>query len=51
VQLEKVGHYKLGQANAPLTAETIDASLGLLRGAALTWILVCFTAEVIRFVY
>lgn len=51
VQLEKVGHYKLGRAGASLTTETIDGSLGLLQGATLGWIVVCFATEVIRFVY
>ena len=47
VQLEKVGHYKLGRTNAPLGAETIDASLGLVQIAAAGWLLVCFTIGVI----
>ena len=51
VQLEKVGHYKLGRANALLVPETIDESLRLVQIAAVTWIMVCFAVEVIRFVY
>jgi adenosylcobinamide-phosphate synthase len=51
VQLEKVGHYKLGRANAPLVPETIDESLSLVQIAAVTWILVCFAIEVIYLVY
>jgi len=51
VQLEKVGHYKLGRGHAPLVPETIDESLRLVRIAAAAWILLCFAIEVIRFVY
>lgn len=51
VQLEKVGHYKLGRANARLVPETIDESLSLVQIAAVTWILVCFAIEVIYLVY
>jgi len=51
VQLEKVGHYKLGRANAPLVPETIDESLSLVQIAAVTWILVCLVIEVIHLVY
>ena len=49
VQLEKVGHYKLGRANAPLTPETIDAALKLILISALSWSLICFIAGVICF--
>ncbi len=49
VQLEKVGHYKLGSRNAPLAPGTIDASLKLVQIAALTWLLVI--AGVIYLVY
>ena len=51
VQLEKVGHYKLGRADALLVPETIDGSLRLVQIAAVTWILVCFAIEVIYLVY
>jgi adenosylcobinamide-phosphate synthase len=50
VQLEKVGHYKLGRANATLVPETIDASLGLMQIAALVWFLICLIVGVIYFV-
>jgi adenosylcobinamide-phosphate synthase len=50
VQLEKVGHYKLGKVNAPLIPETIDASLKLTQITALIWVLICFMAGGIRFV-
>jgi adenosylcobinamide-phosphate synthase len=50
VQLEKVGHYKLGVSNTPDAPETIDASLVLAQIAMLIWILTCLTAGGIRFV-
>jgi len=50
VQLEKVGHYKLGRANALLVPETINAALKLVLVAMLTWILICFIGGVIYFV-
>ncbi len=50
VQLEKVGHYKLGRADAPLTPETIDAALKLMLISMLSWSLICFIVGVIRFV-
>ncbi len=49
VQLEKVGHYKLGKAGAPLTPETIDASLQLMQIAVLLWVVICFTVGGIGF--
>jgi len=50
VQLEKAGHYKLGNANAHLVPETIDAALKLVLVAALLWVIICLIVEVIRFV-
>ena len=50
VQLEKVGYYKLGKANAPLIPETIDAALELMQIAALAWVIMCFMIGVTRFV-
>jgi len=50
VQLEKVGHYRLGGSSTPKAPETIDASLGLVQIAMLIWVLVCLTAGGIRFV-
>ena len=51
VQLEKVGHYKLGKANAVLRPETIDAALDLALKAMLSWVLICFIVGVFRFVF
>ena len=51
VQLEKVGHYKLGKANALLKPETIDATLELVLKAMLSWVLICFMIGVFRFVF
>ena len=50
VQLDKVGHYKLGKAGAPLIPGTIDASLQLMQIAALIWVIICFTVGGICFV-
>ncbi|GAI43753.1 unnamed protein product, partial [marine sediment metagenome] len=50
VQLEKVGHYKLGKAGTPLISGIIDASLQLMQIAALIWVVICFTVGGIRFV-
>ena len=49
VQLEKVGHYKLGRADALLTPATIDAALKLMLISMLSWWLICFITGVIRF--
>ena len=46
VQLEKVGYYKLGRANAPLVPQTIDAALVLVQIAALAWVVICFIVGV-----
>jgi adenosylcobinamide-phosphate synthase len=50
VQLEKVGHYKLGEGRAALVPETIDGSVKLFLMAALIWVLICLIVEVIWFV-
>ncbi len=50
VQLEKVGHYKLGRANATPVPETIDAAVKLMLIAGLTWASLCFIVGVIYFV-
>jgi len=50
VQLEKVGHYKLGKAGVPLIPGTIDASLKLIQMAVVAWVVTCFVVGVIRFV-
>ncbi|MFC2025365.1 cobalamin biosynthesis protein [Chloroflexota bacterium] len=49
VQLEKMGHYKLGKAGVPLTPGTIDASLQLMQIAGLIWVVICFIAGGIHF--
>jgi adenosylcobinamide-phosphate synthase len=50
IQLEKVGHYRLGGSNTPDAPETIDVSLGLVQIAMLIWTLICLTVGGIRFV-
>ena len=49
VQLEKTGHYKLGETSAPPMPETIDASLKLMQIAILVWVLICFAVGGIHF--
>jgi len=50
VQLEKVGYYRLGRAEVPLTSETIGAALKLMLISMLIWALICCIAGVVRFV-
>jgi adenosylcobinamide-phosphate synthase len=50
VQLEKVGHYKLGRANAPLVPDTIDYALKLVLVATLLWMNICLIVGGVRFV-
>ena len=50
VQLEKVGHYKLGNAGSPPVPEDIDGSLRLAHLAMLAWIVICLIGGVIYFV-
>ena len=50
VQLEKVGHYRVGKANARLVPETIDAALKLMLIAMLTWVVICLIVGGIGFV-
>jgi adenosylcobinamide-phosphate synthase len=49
-RLEKAGHYQLGEANAVLVPETINASIKLFFTAASVWVLVCLIVGVIHFV-
>jgi adenosylcobinamide-phosphate synthase len=50
VQLEKAGHYKLGDNHFPLSLDTIDASRQIIVVAAIIWCLISILAEVIYFV-
>ena len=50
VQLEKVGHYKVGSADVALVPHTIDAALALVQIAMLLWVMICFIAGGIYFV-
>ena len=47
VQLEKAGHYKLGDNHNPLLTSSIDASLRIAMTAAFIWSLIVVLAEVI----
>ncbi len=49
VQLEKVGHYKLGRTGTPLVPNTIDAALKLMLISMLSWWLICFIVGVVKF--
>lgn len=47
-QLEKVGHYKLGDNLEPLSLATIDAALQMIFAVAIIWSFVFILVEVIR---
>ena len=49
VQLEKAGHYNLGDNHCSLSLDTIDASLQMIMVAAVIWSLLSILAEVIYF--
>ena len=49
-QLEKAGHYKLGDNHYPLSLNTIDSSRQMIMVVALIWSLVAILAEVIYLV-
>lgn len=50
VQLEKAGHYKLGDNHYPLSLNTIDASRQIIMTVALIWSLLFIFVEVIYLV-
>lgn len=49
VQLEKIGHYKLGEANNELSFHKIDAMLILMYLVTAIWVLLCLAIEGVRF--
>ncbi|NQT74599.1 MAG: cobalamin biosynthesis protein [Chloroflexi bacterium] len=49
VQLEKIGHYKLGEKNSELSFHKIDAMLMLMYLVTAIWILLCLAIEGVRF--
>jgi adenosylcobinamide-phosphate synthase len=49
IQLEKVGHYRLGDSRYPLSLETIDGSQQMMVAVAAIWGLLLILAEVIYF--
>ena len=49
VQLEKIGHYKLGDANNAPSCATIDAMIRLMYAVVFTWSLICLAVEGVRF--
>jgi adenosylcobinamide-phosphate synthase len=50
-RLEKVGYYRLGNANKPLSPRLIPPALRLMGMSALLWGGFCLIVEVIRFVF
>jgi adenosylcobinamide-phosphate synthase len=50
VQLEKAGHYKLGDNHLPLSLNTIDVSRQIIMVTAIIWFSILMLAEVIYFV-
>jgi adenosylcobinamide-phosphate synthase len=50
-RLEKIGHYRLGNANSPLSPRLIPPALRLMGMAVLLWGGFCLVVEVIRFVF
>jgi len=50
VQIEKAGHYKLGDNHYSLSLDTIDDSLQMMLVAAIIWSFLSILAEVIYFV-
>lgn len=49
VELEKIGCYRLGRPDRPMTPGIIDDSLRLINKATLVWFVICFTAGGIVF--
>ena len=50
-QLGKIGHYILGNSNNPLSPQLISSGIKLAELSVLFWIGVCFTVEVMYFVF
>ena len=49
IQLEKAGHYKLGDNHHSLSLDTVDASLQMIMVVAAIWSFLSILAEVIYF--
>jgi len=50
-QLEKVGHYSLGNANSPLSPQLILPGVRLMLVSALLWVVLCLMVEVMNLVF
>ena len=50
-QLEKVGHYRLGSANSPLSPQLILPGVRLMVVSALLWVVLCLMVEVMNLVF
>ncbi len=51
LQLEKIGYYKLGEANNQLSIQKIDAALVIMYVVTAIWILICLAFEGVRFAF
>jgi adenosylcobinamide-phosphate synthase len=49
-QLEKVGHYRLGKPNSPLSPQLILPGVRLMEVSALFWVILCLVVEVMNLV-
>jgi len=50
-RLEKVGYYRLGDANNPLSPHLILHGVRLMEVSALFWVVLCLILEVMKFVF
>ncbi len=50
VQLEKLGHYRLGDPQRPVASQTIADALRLMQAVLVIWVGILLSVEVIRFV-
>jgi adenosylcobinamide-phosphate synthase len=50
-RLEKVGYYRLGDANNPLSPRLILPGIRLMEVSALVWVALCLISEVMKFVF
>jgi adenosylcobinamide-phosphate synthase len=51
VQLEKVEHYRLGDARASLSPQTISGGVEIMKISVLLWASICLIVEVMSFVF
>jgi adenosylcobinamide-phosphate synthase len=51
MQLEKAGHYRLGDAGASLSPRTISSGVEIMKMSVLLWASICLIVEVMGFVF